>query len=218
MIKPNFKQLVYGFTLFAVSLCLLRILKSDGRSYIFLLWNLFLAFVPWWISSYFKQKQTLRWKDAPLLVMWLLFLPNAPYLLTDLFHLKHRPPIPLWFDLVLILSFAFIGLLVFYRSLKDMITLFKQYMSTGMLACTTYAIFWLISFGLYLGRFLRFNSWDVMHPLSLGKACYRLLLNERSLKDVTAFTLIFSAFLLFLFFMITQLEKEADVIKNADKS
>ncbi len=208
MIKLNFKQLVYGFTLFAVSLCLLRIFKSDGRSYIFLLWNLFLAFVPWWISTYFKQRQILRWKDASLLLLWLLFLPNAPYMLTDLFHLKHRPPIPLWFDLVLILSFAFIGLLVFYRSLKDMISLFKNYMSTGMLTCVTYFIFWLISFGLYLGRFLRFNSWDVMHPVSLGKACCRLLLNESALKDVTAFTLIFSAFLMFLFFLITHLERE----------
>ena len=206
MIKLNFKQLVYGFTLFAVSLCILRIFKSDGRSYIFLLWNLFLAFVPWWISSYFKQKNALRRKDAPLLLVWLLFLPNAPYMLTDLFHLKHRPPIPLWFDLVLILSFAFIGLLIFYRSLKDMITLFKNYMSTAMLACTTYFIFWLISFGLYLGRFLRFNSWDIMHPVSLGKACCRLLLTESALKDVAAFTLIFSVFLMFLFFMITQLE------------
>ncbi len=208
MINLNFKQLVYGFTLFAVSLCLLRIFKSDVRSYIFLLWNLFLAFVPWWISSYFKQRNALRRRDAPLLLMWLLFLPNAPYLLTDLFHLKHRPPIPLWFDLVLILSFAFIGVLVFYRSLKDMIALLKNYMSTAMLACTTCFIVWLISFGLYLGRFLRFNSWDVMHPVSLGKACCRLLLNEHSLKDVTAFTLIFSAFLLFLFFMITHLEGE----------
>ncbi len=216
MIKLNFKQLVYGFTVFAVSLCLLRMFKSDARSYVFMLWNLFLAFVPWWISSYVKQKHSLRWKDAPLLLVWLLFLPNAPYMLTDLFHLKHRPPIPLWFDLVLILSFAFIGLLVFYRSLKDMITCFKKYMSAGMLACTTYAVFGLISFGLYLGRFLRFNSWDIMHPGSLGKACCRLLLNERSLKDVTAFTLIFSAFLLFLFFMITQLERKEEAVKNAD--
>lgn len=208
MIKLNFKQLVYGFTLFAVSLCLIRIFKSEGRSYIFLLWNLFLAFVPWWISTYLKQRNELRRKDAPLLIVWLLFLPNAPYMLTDLFHLKQRPSIPLWFDLVLILSFAFIGLLVFYRSLKDMISLFKNYMSTRMLACTTYVIFWLISFGLYLGRFLRFNSWDIMHPVSLGKACCRLLLNEGALKDVTAFTLIFSAFLMFLFFMITHLERE----------
>jgi uncharacterized membrane protein len=215
MIKLNFKQLVYGFTLFAVSLCLIRIFKSEGRSYIFLFWNLFLAYVPWWISNYFKQKNALSAKDAPLLLVWLLFLPNAPYMLTDLFHLRQRPSIPLWFDLVLILSFAFIGLLIFYRSLRDMTNFFRKYMSPGLLTCSIYAVFWLISFGLYLGRFLRFNSWDILHPLSLGKACFRLLLDERTLKDVTAFTLIFSAFLMFLFFMITHLDREEKPVPKA---
>lgn len=208
MIKLNFKQLVYSFAVFAISLCTLRIIKTDAPAYIFLIWNLFLAFVPWWISSYFKSRQRLSWKSLPLLVLWLLFLPNAPYILTDLFHLKHRSPIPLWFDLVLILSFAFLGLLVFYKSLKDMIGLFRSYMSPRLLTVLTYGIFWIISFGLYLGRFLRFNSWDIMNPVSLGKACCRLVLDGHSLKDVCAFTFIFSSFLMFLFFMITHLEKE----------
>lgn len=208
MIKLNFKQLVYSFAVFAIALCTLRIMKTDTPAYIFLIWNLFLAFIPWWISSYFKSRQRLSWKSLPLLVLWLLFLPNAPYILTDLFHLKHRPPIPLWFDLVLILSFAFLGLLVCYRSLKDMIGLFRSYMRPGLVVALTYGIFWIMSFGLYLGRFLRFNSWDVINPISLGKACYRLVSHGHSLKDVCAFTFIFSSFLMFLFFMITHLEKE----------
>jgi uncharacterized membrane protein len=208
MIKLNFKQLVYTFTGFTIALCAFRIFKSDVHAFIFLFWNLFLAFIPWWISNYMRQKGSLAAKDIPLLVIWLLFLPNAPYILTDLFHLKHRPPIPLWFDLTLILSFAFIGLLVFYKSLKDMLGLLKYYMSSTSLSVLTYGIFWLISFGLYLGRFLRLNSWDVMHPLYLLKTCFRMLTNERSLKDVCGFTLIFSAFLMFLFLMITRMVKD----------
>lgn len=215
MFTLNFKQLVYSFALFAASLLLMRLLMSDTPSYIFLSWNLFLAFIPWWISSYLKRKNTLRLKDAPLVLIWLLFLPNAPYILTDLFHLKHRPFIPLWFDLVLILSFAFLGLLVFYRSLKDMITLFKNHLSPRMLVPSIYFIFWLISFGLYLGRFLRFNSWDVMHPFSLAGSCWRLLQDNDSLKDMAGFTLIFSAFLLFLFLMITRMEREESVSQGS---
>jgi uncharacterized membrane protein len=214
MIKLNFKQLVYSFTAFAILLCAFRIFKSDGRSYVFLFWNLFLAFIPWWISNYMKQKNALAAKDLPLLVIWLLFLPNAPYILTDLFHLKHRPPIPLWFDLTLILSFAFIGLLVFYKSLKDMLGLLGNYMSNTSLSVLTYGIFWLISFGLYLGRFLRLNSWDVMHPFYLLKTCLRMFTNEHSLKDVCGFTLIFSAFLMFLFLMITRMVKEEKAYQN----
>jgi uncharacterized membrane protein len=77
MIKPTFKQLVYLFTLFSVSLLTYRILKSDGLSYIFLAWNLFLALIPWWISNYLKQKETLQLKHLPLFGMWLLFIPNS---------------------------------------------------------------------------------------------------------------------------------------------
>ena len=208
MLNLSFKQLVYGFALFALSLCLLRIFRTGTLVYVFLLWNLFLAFIPWWISSYFKQKKILGWKDLPLLLVWLIFLPNAPYILTDLFHLKARPLIPLWFDLILILSFACSGLLVFYRSLKDMILLFSHYMSARMLAFFTYTVFFLISFGLYLGRFLRFNSWDIIHPVSIGKACGRLFLNASSLKDLMAFIVLFSAFLMFLFLMIGRHEQE----------
>ena len=208
MFTLNFKQLVYSFSFFAASLLLVRLIISDTPSYIFLSWNLFLAFIPWWISSYLRQKNTLRLKDTPLVLIWLLFLPNAPYILTDLFHLKHRPSIPLWFDLVLILSFAFLGLLVFYRSLKDMITLFKKHLSPRVLMPVICVMFWLISFGLYLGRFLRLNSWDIMHPFSLAKSCWRLLQDNGSLKDMAGFTLVFSAFLLFLFLMITRLERE----------
>lgn len=208
MFTLNFKQLVYSFSFFAASLLLVRLIISDTPSYIFLSWNLFLAFIPWWISSYLRQKNTLRLKDTPLVLIWLLFLPNAPYILTDLFHLKHRPSIPLWFDLVLILSFAFLGLLVFYRSLKDMITLFKKHLSPRVLMPVICVMLWLISFGLYLGRFLRLNSWDIMHPFSLAKSCWRLLQDTGSLKDMAGFTLVFSAFLLFLFLMITRLERE----------
>lgn len=200
--KFTFKQLVYAFTVFALILLQCRMFRSDSLSYIFLVWNLFLAFIPWWISNYIKQRKELSLKHAPLLVMWLLFLPNAPYILTDLFHLKPRPYLPLWFDLVLVLSFALIGMILFLKSLKDMLALLKGYLSPTGFAIITPVIFWLISFGLYLGRYLRFNSWDIVHPVSLMKSCLRLFIHEQSLKEVGAFTLVFSAFLMMLFYIV----------------
>lgn len=196
--KPTFKQLVYSFTLFSVTLLTYRILKSDGLSYIFLAWNLFLALIPWWISNYLKQKQSLQLKHIPLFGIWLLFIPNSPYILTDLFHLRPRPYLPLWFDLVLVLSFALIGMIVFFKSLNDMLSILKAYVSPMLFTLLTPVVFWLISFGLYLGRYLRFNSWNVVnHPFRLMRQSFDILFE----KDTIGFTLIFSVFMWFLYYI-----------------
>jgi uncharacterized membrane protein len=65
--KLTFKQLVYSFTLFSATLLTYRILKSEGLSYIFLAWNLFLALIPWWISNYLKTKQIVTIKTCSLI-------------------------------------------------------------------------------------------------------------------------------------------------------
>lgn len=207
--KPlNFKQLVYCFTAFAIALCAFRIFKTNQFSYFFLIWNLFLALIPWWISEYLKTRHKLQLKHIPMVFAWLLFLPNAPYILTDLFHLRQRADIPLWFDLVLILSFAFAGLIVFMKSLKDMLLIFRHYLSPFYHRVFTFVVFWLISFGLYLGRYVRFNSWDVIHPVGFMKTCVRLFIHEQSLKEVSAFTCVFSAFLMMVFFVINHTSGE----------
>lgn len=196
--KPTFKQLVYLFTAFSITLLTYRIIKSEGLSYIFLGWNLFLAFIPWWISNYLKNKKSLQIKHIPLLALWLLFLPNAPYILTDLFHLRQRPIFPLWFDLVLVLSFALIGMIVFLKSLKDMFGVLKKYVSPFYVTIITPIIFWLISFGLYLGRYLRFNSWNVVnHPFRLMRQSFDTLFE----KDTIAFTCVFSLFMWFIYYL-----------------
>jgi len=196
--KLSFKQLIYLFALFCISLLAYRILKSGSLAYIFLAWNLFLAFIPWWMSNHLKKINALQLKQVPLIISWLLFLPNAPYILTDLFHLRPRLPFQLWFDLVLVLSFALIGMIVFLKSLKDMLGILKQYINPVYMAIITPAIFWLISFGLYLGRYLRFNSWNVVnHPFMVVRQSFDILFE----KDTIGFTLIFSIFLAFMYFI-----------------
>lgn len=195
--KLSFKQLVYAYMIFSVMLLLYRIIKSENLSYIFLVWNLFLALIPWWISNYLKQRECLQLKHIPLFGIWLLFIPNSPYILTDLFHLKPRPYLPLWFDLVLVLSFALIGMIVFLKSLKDILSILKVYVSPLWFSISVPIIFWLISFGLYLGRYLRFNSWDIVHPFRLAMRSYSILLE----KDTIGFTCVFSVFLWFLYYI-----------------
>jgi uncharacterized membrane protein len=190
--KSSFKITIFSFTGFAVLLLIARMIKADSAYYLFLAWNLFLAFIPYWISNYLKKRKHLSLQQLPWLAIWLLFIPNSPYLLTDLFHLHAREGIPLWLDLILVISFAMIGLVIFYRSLADIFHLLKTCFSETQLKLMMPLVLWVITFGLYLGRYGRFNSWDaVQHPFRLIRRSATVLLH----KDAMAFTCIFSIFL-----------------------
>jgi uncharacterized membrane protein len=146
-------------------LSLLRFVYSDTKVFLFLNWNLFLAFVPWALTTFAIIRSKIRKSNimiAILLISWLLFFPNAPYILTDLFHLRLRSPIPVWFDLVLILSFAWTGLLFGFFSLWNIEQVLSSHVKQVWVKIISVALLFLGSFGIYLGRYLRWNSWDIL--------------------------------------------------------
>ncbi len=203
--KPGFPKTICAWGLFALCLLICRLVKSESLSYIFLVWNLFLAFVPYWISHYLAAKGRISLKQLPLLGLWLLFLPNAPYILTDLVHLRPRPGIPFWFDLVLISSFALSGLMLFYRSLADVLRLCRQQVRELYVNIALPFVFGIVAFGLYLGRYLRFNSWDVVqHPLKLARAG----ISSLHCKDTIGFVLVFGAFLWLIHMAISAFHRQ----------
>ncbi len=152
-------------TLFSLVLVFLRSGYSNTIIYYFLVWNLFLAWIPLSISfllnCFKKQFIKSHWLKLIFLPLWLLFFPNSLYLVTDFLHLTPKPPVPLWFDMLLLLSFSWAGLLVGFVSLKSIQKLLSAcYGKTWAWICT-FLILFLSSFGIYLGRFLRWNSWDI---------------------------------------------------------
>ncbi len=155
-------------SLFSLALVAARVLYSQQINYIFLLWNLFLAWLPL-LFAYLA----LRWQKRPFLALaatflWLLFFPNAPYLVTDLIHLRAIEPVPLWYDLILLLDFALLGLFLGLTSLRIMHRLVNG--RFGPFAGWTFVLFVLSigGLGVYIGRFLRWNSWDLfVRPLAL---------------------------------------------------
>lgn len=153
------------------SLSVFRYFYSETKNFLFLNWNLFLAFVPWVCSSLLIMNKRLQKSKATIVAMlfiWLLFFPNAPYILTDLFHLRLRTNMPIWFDLVLIISYAWTGLLLGYISLFDIEKVLGKYMSQTKITILSVGMLFLGSFGIYLGRFLRWNSWDIIsEPMEL---------------------------------------------------
>ena len=169
LVKTNQFQIsmfmgILSFFCFALSL--FRVEISGTRHFLFLNWNLFLAFVPWLFTLILTMSPNLqksRLAVFGMLGVWLLFFPNASYILTDLFHLSHNSSMPIWFDLVLILSFAWTGLLYGFLSLWNLEELMEQFLSKRTITLLSVVLLFISSFGIYIGRYLRWNSWDILH-------------------------------------------------------
>ncbi|WP_336964411.1 DUF1361 domain-containing protein [Chryseobacterium contaminans] len=166
MESARFKMniLLVFMTLFCISLSLFRYYITETKVFFFLNWNLFLAWVPLWLSSiimafHIKSKLSI----AMIMIVWILFFPNSPYILTDLFHLKVRNTIPIWYDLIVILSYAWTGLICGFLSLIDIEKLLSGYSNEKTINGIVVLFLFMSSFGVYLGRFLRWNSWDILN-------------------------------------------------------
>ena len=176
----------------SASLVLFRLhLDGQGR---FLLWNLFLASLPllWGAAFAGALAHGRRVLAALCLVLWMLFLPNAPYLLTDVLHLRPSPSVPLWYVLAMLLSCAATGTLLGYLSLMQVQAAIES--KAGALAGWVAAVAALMAcgFGIYLGRFLRWNSWDAFtHPLRLAKTIAGQFADAGAFPHPVPVTLIF---------------------------
>lgn len=154
----------------AVALVALRIIRTHELTFVFLGWNLFLAWLPLVLALVMAGLQQGRGRVVFQWVYgipWLLLLPNAPYLVTDLVHLRPRPGVPLWFDAVLLMTFAVLGVWLGCAALvlvQRVVTVRRGPVAGWVLAL---AVLPLSVVGVYLGRVHRFNSWDVLAPGSL---------------------------------------------------
>ncbi len=132
----------------------------------FYVWNLILAWLPLVFAlrvyQLVGQRPARWWPLATCAVLWFLFFPNAPYLVTDFLHLRGRPPVPTWFDIVMMMSFAWTGLLLGYLSLMLMQETVRERRGVGWGWVFALTMLALGTFGIYLGRFARWNSWDVL--------------------------------------------------------
>ncbi|TZF92583.1 DUF1361 domain-containing protein [Chryseobacterium panacisoli] len=157
-------MLLILMTVFCFSLSAFRYYISDTKVFLFLNWNLFLAWIPLLLSS-FILAFNIRSKISLIfiIIVWILFFPNSPYILTDLFHLRARNSVPVWYDLIVILSYAWTGLICGFISLHDIEKSLSGYGKRSSINGVIVLFLFMSSFGVYLGRFLRWNSWDVLN-------------------------------------------------------
>lgn len=179
------------------AILLARVVVTGQFRQLYLVWNLFLAWVPLFLALRVEELDRARdggprgVKFWALSLAWLLFLPNAPYLFTDLIHITRVPATRIWTDLVMVLVFALPGLVLGFLALQRMQALVarRRGVVTGWLFAA--GVVGLSGFGVYLGRFERWNTWDVLvNPFHLLADAANWL-NPRALL----FTASFSVFL-----------------------
>ncbi len=207
LIKHRYKLAIFILLAAASIGCILligaRVAYSDSLRHINLVWNLFLAWIPF-VLAY--AGYAVSWKRRTLYLalpifafLWLIFLPNAPYLLTDLQHLNQPVTnVPLWYDVLLMIWFSWTGMLLGVISLYLMHEIVIR--TFGKVAGWLFvlAVSGLSSLGIYLGRFLRWNSWDLLQePQEVIRDSLSLLTDPS--RSTIGFTFLFTAFFLFVY-------------------
>jgi uncharacterized membrane protein len=202
----------------AGGMLVLRAFWSGGSGYSGLVWNLFLAWIPYalalWLASMRPARRAQWLLAAGVGCLWLLFLPNAPYLITDLIHLHPNHAmrereigllgglaqgqrIPVWFDALLVFAFAWTGLLLAFASLDVVRRAVAARAGERWAWAATAVAVVLCSFGVALGRFDRFNSWEVFtQPHVVLPAVAVRMLNPVAHPRITLVTVLLTAFLM----------------------
>ncbi len=203
----SFQKVLCAFFAFIAVLIVIRILYSGSLLYLFLVWNLFLAWIPLKISSFMdKPVHTGKWLQGLLFCCWLAFFPNALYIVTDLVHLQVESSIPKWFDVILLLSSSIVGIIMAFISLYRVEIFLLKTVNKKMQSPVIILILFLGSFGVYLGRFLRWNSWDIIsNPFQLLLSIGQRIISPLDHVQTWGITFIFTIFFYLLYLSIKKL-------------
>ncbi len=216
----NIREIIRTLIILSVigfAMIFFRVVNQGSIRFAFLVWNLFLAWIPFSLSlmiNYINRDKKYGIRKyiylSALGFLWLIFYPNAPYVVTDIIHLSNynyyggynfNSSFIIWYDFILVMLFVFISYILGHISLFIIHKIIeKKYNRVlGWIFVSTVSI--LSGFAIYLGRFLRFNSWEIItNPVSLlGEILADL--NIPTLK----FTVMFGAFIFSIYILIYNL-------------
>lgn len=165
--QPKNKFLLWFGAANAVALLLfvMGIVRNQSFDYWYVVYNLFLAYIPlglaFLLKHLYKKRPRGSWKTGVTALLWLLFLPNSFYIVTDFIHLYEQPRVDVIQDIVMLMQFSILGLLAGFASLYMVHSLLLKKLGQGNSTIIVLGVLYVCSFALYLGRELRWNSWDV---------------------------------------------------------
>ena len=183
-----------------------RVAYSDSGRHLGLIWNLFLAWIPF-ILSYVAhatswRRVTLYFLIPGIALLWLIFFPNAPYMLTDLQDLSRGAGgAPLWYDVIIVVWCSWTGMLLGVISLYLMQDIVHRMFGRAAGWVFVFAISALSSFGIYIGRFVRLNSWDILQdPAETAMEILGIVVDPS--MRLAAFTLLYTFFFIFVYLLL----------------
>ena len=201
-----------GLSALVVAMVAIRVAYTGNSEYVSLLWNLFLAWIPFAIALHVYEGYRRRAARLSLWaggLLWLVFFPNAPYIVTDLKYLRTWTGAPVWYDAVLLSAAAGCGLLLGFASLYTMQAVIRRALGTVNAWLFALAVLALSSFGVYLGRVQRWNSWDVFtRPGVLATDLWSGLVNPLEHPKIIAGTIVFTVFLAATYLVFYSLARE----------
>ena len=168
-LSNNYLWTLAAITVADVAILFIRNAAVGDQYYNFLLWNLFLGLTPLIITLILHYFSGRIGKAGTITgaCVWLLFYPNAPYMVSDLIHVSEISGVVLY-DTMIIFLFAMLSLFYGFFSIKILQVLFKGICSQSVGRILLAGAIILSSFGFYLGRILRLNSWDLFtHPMTV---------------------------------------------------
>jgi len=189
------------FLLIILSLVLniLRVFIFGKLSLIYVIWNLFLAFIPFVISSFLLYYSNNKLNNISFWfwsIVWFLFIPNSPYIVTDLIHIGEVHNTPIIYDSFLLFSSALTGLLLGMYSMFHMEKIIKNKYSQKIASISIFIVMFFASFGIFIGRFLRFNSWDIVSkPMSIINGVVNIFIDSSDYMVAILYTLLFLFFI-----------------------
>lgn len=173
-----FQNGILQLSALGAGLLIYRIYNTGSTDFLFMIWNLFLATIPLFLSrQLLNTVKTGKSKFVRygILFFWILFLPNSPYIITDLIHLNTAAA-TIWIDLLMLFVFALSGLLLGVLSMMDVFAYLQKRNHPVLANLILLGVSLLSGYGIFLGRFIRFNSWDILtRPLFLLECVYKSL-------------------------------------------
>ncbi|NCI47530.1 DUF1361 domain-containing protein [Sediminibacterium soli] len=202
----NISKLLLLSVSFTMTMLLVRFFYSHTMDYRFYGWNTFLAAIPYLVSTQLIKLRRFSVFAGFLLIVWLLFFPNAPYIITDLLHYEERPPVPFWYDILLVTSAAWNGLILGLVSLMNIEKFLHKFLKPLWVnTCVVFSLL-LCGYGVFIGRFLRYNSWDIVtDPGSLVYASAHHVLLPQRYSKLWVFTLLFTVLLTIIYYTLKHL-------------
>ncbi|MFA6515120.1 MAG: DUF1361 domain-containing protein [Candidatus Paceibacterota bacterium] len=199
--KINISKSIILLIALSVVLNILRILIWNKVSFVYILWNIFLALLPFIISSLLLRANNIKKLNQTIFliggIFWLILIPNSPYIITDLIHIGEVRAVPALYDSFLLFSSAWVGLLLGMYSINHMEQILITKYSKKMTSIVLVFVILFTSFGMYLGRFLRFNSWDVFaKPISFLNGIREIFTSNHNLTEALLYTILFFFFIL----------------------